>query len=60
MDLKDSPTVLVIEDSDEDLAAAEWSLKNSEDKFAIRRTKHCRIQKGREKHEQADTPHSRY
>jgi hypothetical protein len=32
MDLKDSPTVLVIEDCDEDLAAAEWSLKNSEDK----------------------------
>lgn len=27
MDLKDSPTVLVIEDSHEDLAAAEWSLK---------------------------------
>jgi hypothetical protein len=47
MDLKDSPTVLVIEDSHEDLAAAEWSLKNSEDKFAIGRTKHCRMQKGR-------------
>ncbi len=27
MNRKDSPTVLVIEDSDEDLAAAEWSLK---------------------------------
>jgi len=27
MDLKDLPTVLVIEDSDEDLAAVEWSLK---------------------------------
>ena len=47
MNLKDSPTVLVIEDSDEDLAAAEWSLNNSEDKFAIRRTNDCRIQKGR-------------
>jgi|KBSSwiStaDraftv2_1062776.scaffolds.fasta_scaffold184731_2 hypothetical protein len=32
MNLKGSPTVLVIEHSDEDLAAAEWSLKNSEDK----------------------------
>jgi len=47
MDLKDSPTVLVIEDSHEDLAAAEWSLKNSEDKSALRRTRYCHIQKGR-------------
>ena len=47
MNLKDSPTVLVIEDSVEDLAAAEMVAQNSEDKFAIRRTKHCRIQKGR-------------
>ena len=47
MNLKDSPAVLNIEDSDEDLAAAEWSLKNSEDKFAIRRMRHCHMQKGR-------------
>ena len=59
MDLKDSPTVLVIEDSDEDLAAAEWSLKTQKTSllYAARSTAVCRRV---EEHEQADTPHSRY